>query len=269
MKANSLAIAAALALSVACSPEGGKALVVYYSQTGTTKAVAEQFAAQLGENTDIVALECAKAYPDDYQATIEESRSEVAEQTGRELANGKLNLKKYDTVYIGYPIWYGTFAPPVVTLARENGFFAGKKVVLFCTYGSGGRKASEKNFKDLCPEAEVLGSFGIAAKRVGNAADEVKIFLEGLAAGAGDKEAVGAYSDFRPLDESDLEVFAKATEGYDYLHLEPLAVSTQVVAGLNYIFNCATAGPDGTSGECEVFIFKPLGGDPYLKAVER
>lgn len=264
-----LGLSVAAAIASACTPQAGKTLVVYYSQTGTTQKVAEQFAAQLGENVDVVSLECVKAYPDDYQATIEESRDEVIQDTGRELVNGKIDLKQYDTIYIGFPIWYGTYAPPVVTLARENNLFAGKDVVLFCTYGSGGRKAAEKNFKDMCPDANVIASYGISARKVDIAEEDVKAFLEGLAAGQDNEQMVGAYSDFRPLEEDDLEVFNKATEGYDYLHLQPLAVATQVVAGLNYIFNCATAGPDGNASECEVFIFRPLNGDPYLKAVER
>lgn len=271
MKLRSLIItmAAAGVLATACAPQGGRTLVVYYSQTGTTQKVAEQFAANLGENVDLVSLECVKAYPDDYQATIEESRDEVINSTGRELVNGVIDLNDYDTIYIGFPIWYGTYAPPVVTLARENNFFAGKDVVLFCTYGSGGRRAAEKNFRELCPDANVLGSYGISARTVDMAPEDVKAFLERLASGESVDIKVGAYSDFRPLEDEDLEVFEKATENYGYLNLQPLAVATQVVAGMNYIFNCATAGPDGNTSECEVYIFRPLSGDPYLKAVER
>lgn len=271
MKIKSLiaSIAVIGAIAAACTPQESKTLVVYYSQTGTTQKVAEQFATQLGENVDVVALECVKAYPDDYQATIEESRDEVVNGTGRDLVNGTIDLKNYDTVYIGFPIWYGTYAPPIVTLARENNFFAGKDVVLFCTYGSGGRRAAEKNFRELCPEANVLGSYGISARTVDMAAEDVKAFLESLAAGESEETRVGAYTDFRPLEDEDLEVFQKATENYGYLNLQPLAVSTQVVAGMNYIFNCASAGPDGNASECEVYIFRPLSGEPYLKAVER
>lgn len=235
-------------------------VVIYYSQTGTTEKVAECFAASL--DADVIKLECAVPYPDTYEGTIEESRDEVKQMTGRELVKSKFNLKKYDTIYIGYPIWYGTFAPPIVTFLRDNDL-AGNKVVLFCTYGSGGRLASQKDFEKMCPDAEVLGSYGVAARRVDSAAEEVPAFIASLGSKQ-DTDLLGGYSEPRELTEEDLAVFNTATANYGYLNLQPVSVSTQVVAGLNYSFECASNG-----SSCYVFIFRPLNGEPYLKAVER
>lgn len=244
-------------------------LVVYYSQTGNTSKVAEAFAQCM--NAELLALECETPYPDTFEATIEESRDEVANATGRALTNGSLDLSKYDTICIGYPVWYGTYAPPVVTLSRENGLFAGKTVVLFCTYGSGGRRSSEAAFRSLCPEADVLASFGIAGRRVEAAAAEVEAFVASLRVGRPADALVGAFGEARDLDDHDREVFAKATEPYGYLHLTPVSVQTQVVAGTNYLFKCETVGPDGNASTAEVRIFAPLPGrgDPEVIAVER
>ena len=261
---------ALLATLAACTPvQKPTNLVVYYSQTGTTQTVAEQFAQDM--HAGLIALECAQPYPDTFEATIEESRDEVKNATGRALTNGTLDLSRYDTICIGYPIWYGTFAPPIVTLARENNLFAGKTVALFCTYGSGGRRAAEQHFRALCPEANVLSSFGIAGRRVEAAAGEVEAFVASLRAGHSGQQLVGAYGEPRELDDHDREVFAKATEPYAYLHLNPVSVRTQVVAGINYLFECETTGPDGEASKAEVRIFAPLPGrgDPEVLSVER
>ncbi len=266
MRIRNLFLMAATVMIAACNaPQAGKkSVIVYYSQTGTTAKVAEQFIANV--NADVIELKCEVPYPDDYQATIAESRDECMNSTGRALVQAKFDLAQYDTVYIGYPIWYGTYAPPIVTFVKENDL-AGKNVVLFCTYGSGGRLASERNFKALCPEANVIGSYGVSGRKVDLAQDEVKAFIEGL--GNPQQQLLGGFSEPRDLTEEDWAVFNKATEEYGYLHLRPISVSTQVVAGLNYNFTCSSAGPDGQESTCQVLIFKPLQGDPYLKSVER
>jgi Flavodoxins len=269
MKAKFFFCVAFLAvLLTACTQQTGN-LVVYYSQTGNTRAVAELFAPCM--HAELIGLDCVKPYPDDFNATIEESRDEVKNSTGRDLVNGTLKLEKYDTICIGFPIWYGTFAPPIVTLAKENNLFAGKTVVLFCTYGSGGRRSAEAQFRTLCPEANVVASFGIAARRVEAAPAEVEAFVASLRAGEAGRQLVGGFSELRDLEEGDREVFAKATEQYGYLHLNPLKVSTQVVAGTNYLFECESAGPDGQASTVEVRIFAPLPGrgEPEVISVER
>lgn len=266
MKSKTLVLFAALLSLTACGSHktGNDSLIVYYSQNGTTRTVAECLAGNV--NADVVELECSVPYPDDFQATIEESRDECQNSTGRALVEESFDLTGYDTIYVGYPIWFGTFAPPIVTFLKENDL-SGKNVVLFCTYGSGGRLASEKAFREMCPDANVLGSYGIAARQIGNAADEVASFIDGIRHPSDIR--VGAFSEQRELTEDDLAVFAKATAEYGYLNLEPVSVSTQVVAGLNYCFVCRSVGSDGNASDCNVLVFKPLSGEPYLKSVER
>lgn len=265
MKAKHLAGLFATLLAVACGTQKPASVVIYYSQGGTTKAVAEQFAAQTG--SDIIELVPETPYPDTYQGTIEESREEATNGIGRPLVQSKFNLKKYDTIYLGYPIWFGTYAPPITTFLADNDL-SGKKLVLFCTFGSGGRKASAAKIAAECPEAEILGSFGLAARRVDSAAEEVERFLASLGAGE-ETPMLGAFGDQHPISEEEMAVFQKATESYGYLNLEPLSVATQLVAGMNYLFICHSGGPNG-SAEVEVSIFKPLGdADPYVVSVER
>lgn len=257
------ALAALFALA-SCGPKEPASVVIYYSQGGTTKAVAEQFAAQTG--SEIIELVPETPYPDTYEGTIQEGREENQAGKGRALVQSKFNLKKYDTIYLGFPIWFGTYPPPITTFLADNDL-TGKKLVVFCTYGSGGRKATTAKIERECPGAEVIGSFGIAARRIADAPAEVEAFLAGM--GSGDEPRLGAFTDQRPLTEEDLAIFNKATENYGYLNLQPLSVATQLVAGMNYLFVCASGAAEGAS-EVEVAVFKPLGdADPYLVSVER
>lgn len=265
MKARHFFGALALFIIAACGQKEPASVVIYYSQGGTTKAVAEQFAAQTG--SEIIELVPATPYPDTYEGTIQVGREENMAGKGHELVQSKFDLKKYDTIYLGFPIWFGTYAPPITTFLADNDL-TGKKLVIFCTYGSGGRKASAAKIARECPGAEILGSFGIAARRVDSAAEEVERFLAGLGA-EDDTQLLGAFGDQHPISEEEMAIFQKATENYGYLNLQPLSVATQVVAGMNYLFVCHSGAAEGAS-EVEVSIFKPLGdADPYLVSVER
>ena len=181
------------------------------------------------------------------------------------LENAKVELAKYDTVYLGYPIMFGSFAPPLYTFLDSNDL-SGKVVVPFCTYGSGGRKASAAELKTLEPNANVTLAFGISNKRItaengdSVARAEVETFFGNLEAGKTDEMLMGGYSEQRPLTAEDSAVFAEATKDYAYLQLKPLSVSTQVVAGMNYMFVCTMSGFNRPPVETNVKIFKPLPG---------
>ena len=181
------------------------------------------------------------------------------------LENAKPELAKYDTVYLGYPIMFGSFAPPIYTFLDSNDL-GGKVVVPFCTYGSGGRKASAAELKTLEPNANVTLAFGISNKRITAengaevAAKEVEGFFADLETGKTDEMLLGGYSEQRPLTAEDSAVFAEATKDYAYLSLKPLSVSTQVVAGTNYLFVCEMKAFGGPASQTNVKIFKPLPG---------
>lgn len=249
-----------------------KSVVVFYSQNGTTKKVAEEFQKQL--DADAVELRMTVPYPSTYDSTIAAARAERESKTWPALENSRLNLDKYDTIYLGYPIMFGTFAPPIYTFLDSNDL-GGKVVVPFCTYGSGGRKASSAELKTLEPNADVTLSFGISNKRVNNTdvnvADEVATFLGALTSGKTEEMLCGGFSEQRPVNDEDLAVFAEATKDYGYLNLKPMSVATQVVAGMNYLFTCEMQAFGGALETVSVKIFKPLPGqgDPQMIGVEK
>jgi flavodoxin len=223
------------------TPAPTKSVVVYYSQNGATKKLAEIFAK--AKNADAVELKLVTAYPSTYDSTIAAVKAQRDSRQWPALENAKPELAKYDTVYLGYPIMFGSFAPPIYTFLDSNDL-GGKVVVPFCTYGSGGRKASAAELKTLEPNANVTLAFGISNKRITAengaevAAKEVEGFFGNLEAGKTDEMLLGGYSEQRPLTAEDSAVFAEATKDYAYLGLKPLSVATQIVAGTNYLFVC-------------------------------
>lgn len=251
-----------------------KSLVVYYSQTGATKKLAEIF--QKAKSADVFEIATATPYPSTYDSTIAAVGAQRESKQWPALVNAKADLAKYDTVYLGYPIMFGSFAPPVYTFLDSNDL-SGKVVVPFCTYGSGGRKASAAELKTLEPNANVTLAYGISNKRITAengaevAAKEVEGFFADLATGKTDEMLMGGFTDQRALTAEDSAVFAVATKDYAYLKLAPLSVATQVVAGTNYLFVCTTSGFNRPPTETMVKIFKPLPGrgEPELIVMEK
>ena len=256
------------------APQATKSVVVYYSQTGATKKLAGVL--KQAVNADEFELQMVTAYPSTYDSTIAAVGAQRESKKWPELVNAKPDLAKYDTVYLGYPIMFGSFAPPIYTFLDSNDL-SGKVVVPFCTYGSGGRKASAAELKTLEPNANVTLAMGISNKRITRedgdsiAKAEVATFLANLAEGKTDEMLMGGFSEQRPLTAEDSTVFAAATKDYAYLKLAPLSVATQVVAGMNYLFLCTTSGFNRPPTETLVKIFKPLPGrgEPELIVMEK
>ena len=119
----------------------GNVLVVYYSATGNTEEVANYIADATGG--DLFEVEPAEPYTDDdLNWTDENSRvsQEYADESLRdvELVSTEVeNWDSYDTVFIGYPIWWGIAAWPMDTFVEANDF-TGKTVIPFCTSSSSG-----------------------------------------------------------------------------------------------------------------------------------
>lgn len=269
-----LIAAAVTALALCACESTPKSLVVFYSQNGATKKVAEIF--QKSRNADVFEIALATPYPSTYDSTIAAVGAQRESKQWPALANAKVDLAKYDTVFLGYPIMFGSFAPPIYSFLDSNDL-SGKVVVPFCTYGSGGRKASAAELKALEPNANVTLAYGISNKRVTAengaevAAKEIEAFFADLETGKTDEMLMGGYSEQRPLTAEDSVVFAAATKDYAYLGLKPLSVSTQVVAGTNFLFTCEMNAFGGPAVQTNVKVFRPLPGrgEPELIVVEK
>lgn len=123
------------------SKGNGKVLVVYYSATGTTKSVAEAIAKNTGG--DLFEIEPEKPYTDDDLNWSDDNSRVSREHDNEDQRDVKLvsttvdNWDSYDTVFIGYPIWWGIAAWPTDGFVKANDF-TGKTVIPFCTSASSG-----------------------------------------------------------------------------------------------------------------------------------
>lgn len=134
------------------STGSGKTLVVYYSATGNTKNVAEKIAQITGG--DIFEIEPTEPYTDDDLNWTNADSRVSREHDDESLRDVELvstivdNWDSYDTVYIGYPIWWGIAAWPVNNFVKDNDF-TGKTVIPFCTAATSEIGDSGNLLKDM------------------------------------------------------------------------------------------------------------------------
>lgn len=134
------------------SSSNSKILVVYYSATGSTKAIAETIADTSG--ADLFEITPVDPYTsDDLNWTNDNSRVSVEhnDESKRDVPLIKTtpdNWADYDTVFIGYPIWWGIAAWPVNNFVKGNDF-SGKTVIPFCTSTSSGLGQSGNLLADM------------------------------------------------------------------------------------------------------------------------
>lgn len=130
------------------TPANKNVLVAYFSATGTTKRVAENLANATGG--DLYEIKPVKAYTSaDLNWHDSNSRTSVEMNDPKsrpEIVTGDLSVENYDTIYLGFPIWWGT-APKVVHTFLEKYDFSGKKIIIFATSGSSGLGNTANNLK--------------------------------------------------------------------------------------------------------------------------
>ncbi len=128
-----------------------KILVVYYSHSGNTRAVARRIARNL--KADILEVRTVKTYPDDYDVLLGLAKQEVKVGYVPQLYPFRVNLDKYDAVILGTPVWWSSFAPAMKTFMRSLDW-TGKKVYPFATNG-GTLGHTPSDFRKALKGAEV------------------------------------------------------------------------------------------------------------------
>ena len=160
--------------------EDEKVLVVYYSATGNTKDVAEQIAQITGG--DLFEIEPTQPYTDDDLNWTKDDSRVTKEHEDESLRDVELvsttvdGWDSYDTVYIGYPIWWGIAAWPVDNFVKANDF-TGKTVIPFCTTASSGIGDSGK----LLEEMTGTGDWKDGERFKGGASEsDIRSWIDGL-----------------------------------------------------------------------------------------
>ncbi len=129
-------------------------LVAYFSCTGTTKMVAQRIAELVGGDLFEIVPEVLYTAADlNWRDNNSRSSVEKKDPDFRPSISGQVDdFDKYDTVFVGSPIWW--YIPPgIISTFMENYDFSGKTVIPFATSGSSGLGQTEQHLKSICPEA--------------------------------------------------------------------------------------------------------------------
>lgn len=138
------------------SEEKEKTLVVYYSRSNNTKSLAETVHSISGG--DIARIEPVNPYPENYSECLAQVREEQAEDYRPPITVDLNSIEQYDTILLGFPIWYNSLPTPVVTFLTSYDL-SGKTIIPFCTSGSTGISGSVSRLKGLCSNSTVTNGF--------------------------------------------------------------------------------------------------------------
>ena len=276
MKTMKLILAAtivALTAAGCCSKSNApKTLVLYYSLTGNTKAVAEEIANRLG--ADIEEIVCVNPYDTNFQACIQRCMQEREQGVIPDIQPVKADLSQYDVVFIGYPVWFGTYAPPIDKyLLTED--LSGKKIVPFCTFGSGGLESSIADLKAEEPFAEILPGYGVRATRMDAMPKEVEQFL--IAGGfiKGEYTPLADFPEQHQVTAEESAIFDAALDGYPMIHAQAVTVASRALPnGTEYLFTAEDLPredkPDmPPAGKMQVYVTVANGQAPVFTKVIR
>ena len=164
-------------------------LVIYFSRSGENyfggelknigKGNTEVIAEYIQEFTgaDLFKVEPANEYPEDYMKCIDVAKKEQQADARPEIKETLASIADYDTVYIGFPNWWGTLPMPMFT-QLESLDFAGKTVKPFVTHEGSGFGSSQKDLAKLCEGAEIKQGLSIPGAGVNGARDTVKAWID-------------------------------------------------------------------------------------------
>ena len=235
-----LVLALATMVVVACKPktetkEASKVLVLYYSQTSNTKTVAQEIANRIG--ADIEEIVPVNPYDGEFKETIERCMKERKEKVTPEIKPLNANIADYDVIFIGYPIWFGTYAPPVAALLDKVDL-SDKMVYPFCTFGSGGLESSVKDLAEKQPNAKIMPGYGVRAARMDAVPKEVEQYLKTIGFIEGSPFVPAVFPEQHPVNADEEAIFNAAVDGYPMLNAKAVSVASRTLLedGTEYLF---------------------------------
>ena len=150
-----------------------KILVAYFSRAGenyqvgvvekgNTKIMAEIIAEETG--ADLFEIKTVKPYPENYQECTDVAKAELESDARPEIVGKVENMSKYETIYLGYPIWWSDMPMAVYTFL-ESYDFNGKTIIPFCTSAGDYMTGKEVNIPKFAKGAAIRNGLGMVGKR--------------------------------------------------------------------------------------------------------
>ena len=156
------------------------ASVVEYDGAAMDKisALAKMIADKTGADT--ISLDVDSVYPQDIMAVLDYAQDEQDRDHRPVILNPIENFEQYDTVFVGYPLWW--YDLPMVTYSLFDDYdFSGKTIIPFCTHNGSRFSGTIGTIEDLEPDAIVIREgFTVSEWDILEAADDVNAWLEGL-----------------------------------------------------------------------------------------
>lgn len=145
--------------------------------TGNTGVVADMIAQATG--ADLFSIRTVEQYPDTYDATLDQGQQEQSDGARPELATHLENLDSYDTIFLGFPNWWGDMPMAVYTFLDEVDL-SGKTVIPFVTSGGSGFSNTISTIQQMEPQATVQEGLSIGASSATGAQQQVESWLSEL-----------------------------------------------------------------------------------------
>ena len=167
---------------------GSKALVVYFSRTGeqygvgviekgNTAIVADMIVEQTGADSFEI-LPKTDNYPTTYKELTDVAKEEQNQNARPAIKDTVQNLEQYDTIYLGYPIWWGDL-PMICYTFLESYDFSGKTIVPFCTHEGSGNAGTQSKIQSVVRNATVKEVLAITGTDTQKDPDSVKTTVTG------------------------------------------------------------------------------------------
>ena len=151
-----------------------RTLVAVFSRSGNTRVVAGLIHRSMP--SDLFEIQPAVDYPADYLETVEQARRERDDNVEPALRTRIAGIERYDTVYLGFPIW-GETAPPIIRSLLSQHDMSSRTIVPFITHGGYGVGSSLRVIASHAPQARILDAFVMQADQERRTMESVNALL--------------------------------------------------------------------------------------------
>ncbi len=151
-------------------------LIAYFTWSGNLRKMAKEI--QIQTDGYLYEITPQNAYPNDYFQTIYMVQKENEEDFFPKLKS-EIDIKKYDIIFIGSPVWWYTIAPPVKTFLKTHDF-TGKKIAPFISYGDNGIGTIEADILQLAKGAKLMNALKIFGTGESEHKNEIDCWVEQL-----------------------------------------------------------------------------------------
>lgn len=145
--------------------------------TGNTGAVARMISE--AAKADLFSIRTVQKYPDNYDDTLDQAQDEQSQDTRPELETELESLDAYQTIFLGFPNWWGDM-PMAVYSFLDDYDLSGKTLIPFVTSGGSGFSSTISEIESAEPEADVLEGLSLSSSEASDAEEVVEDWLDGL-----------------------------------------------------------------------------------------